>query len=181
MDHAGAQALADGYVAYTTTGDTSVLTMFSPDIYDNVSKTRGLGIFDIVSRWLDETFADRSADLYLVTHTDDTVVIWYTAHGRHIGNGFPRLFRFVEGLVVEHWAARDDAAMLDAGQGLMPSAPSAPSARRPAGRYPAHRVLKVRRLRVSIGAWSNSGTRRRPTPSRLPPCRSCPGAPPTEA
>jgi len=35
MDHAGAQALADGYIAYTTTGDTSVLTMFSRDIYDN--------------------------------------------------------------------------------------------------------------------------------------------------
>jgi lactoylglutathione lyase len=131
MDHAGAQALADGYLAYTTTGDTSALTMFSRDIYDNVSKTRGLGIFDIVSRWQDESFADRSADLHLVTHTDDTVVIWYTAHGRHIGNGFPRLkglpitgnqvswpqvhiFRFAEGLVVEHWAVRDDAAMLDA-------------------------------------------------------------------
>ena len=131
MDHAGAQALADGYIAYTTTGDTSVLTMFSCDIYDNVSKTRGLDIFDIVSRWMDESFADRSADLHLVTHTDDTVVIWYTAHGRHIGNGFPRLkglpitgnqvawpqvhiFRFAGGLVVEHWAVRDDAAMLDA-------------------------------------------------------------------
>ena len=131
MDHAGARALADGYIAYTTTGDTSVFTMFSPEIYDNVSKTRGLGIFDIVSRWLDESFADRSADLHLVTHTDDTVVIWYTAHGRHIGNGFPRLkglpvtgnqvawpqvhiFRFAEGLAVEHWAVRDDAAMLDA-------------------------------------------------------------------
>jgi predicted ester cyclase len=59
------------------------------------------------------------------------VVIWYTAYGRHIGNGFPRLkglpingnrialpqvhiFRLAEGLVVEHWAVRDDAAMLDA-------------------------------------------------------------------
>ena len=131
MDHAGAQALADGYLAYLTTGDTSVFTMFSPEIYDNVSKTRGLGIFDIVSRWMDESFADRSADLHLVTHTDDTVMIWCTAHGRHVGSGFPRLkgppvtgnqvawpqvhiFRFAEGLVVEHWAVRDDAAMLDA-------------------------------------------------------------------
>jgi lactoylglutathione lyase len=131
MDHASAQALADGYVAYITTGDTAVLTMFSPDFYDNVSKTRGLGIFDVVSRWLDESFGDRSAELHLVTHTDDTVVIWFTACGLHIGNGFPRLkglpvagnrtawpqvhiFRFAEGLVVEHWAVRDDAAMLDA-------------------------------------------------------------------
>jgi lactoylglutathione lyase len=131
MDHASAQALADGCVAYVTTGDTSVLRMFSPDFYDNVSQTRGLGIFEVVSRWLDESFADRRAELHLVTHTDDTVVIWFTSHGRHIGSGFPRLkglpvvgnrtawpqvhiSRFAEGLVVEHWAVRDDAAMLDA-------------------------------------------------------------------
>jgi predicted ester cyclase len=58
-------------------------------------------------------------------------VVWFTAHGRHVGNGFPRLrglpikgnpvawpqvhiFRLDEGTVVEHWAVRDDAAMLDA-------------------------------------------------------------------
>jgi hypothetical protein len=87
MDHAIAQALADGYIAYSTTGDTSVLGMFSPDFYDNVSKTHGLAIFDVVSGWLDESFVGRSADLHLVTHTDDTVMIWYTAHGRHVGNG----------------------------------------------------------------------------------------------
>lgn len=131
MNAATAQALADGYLAYSTSGDRSVLSMFSPDFYDNVSKTSGLAIFDVVSGWLDESFADRSAELHLVTHTDDTAMIWYTACGRHIGNGFPRLrglpvtgnhvawpqvhiFRLSEGLVVEHWAVRDDAAMLDA-------------------------------------------------------------------
>jgi predicted ester cyclase len=131
VDPATGHALADGYLAYSTSGDPSVLAMFSPEFYDNVSKTRGLDIFGTVSRWLDESFVDRSADLHLVTHTDDTVVIWYTAYGRHIGNGFPRLkglpingnriawpqvhiFRLAEGLVVEHWAVRDDAAMLDA-------------------------------------------------------------------
>jgi hypothetical protein len=89
MDAATAQALADGYVAYSISGDTSVLAMFSPDFYDNVSRSSGLAIFDIDSGWLDESLADRSADLHLVTHTDDTVMIWFTAHGRHIGNGFP--------------------------------------------------------------------------------------------
>jgi lactoylglutathione lyase len=131
MNSDTAQALADGYTAYITTGDTSVLQMFSPDFYDNVSKTRGLDIFGLVAAWLDESFADRSADLHLVTHSADTVVMWCTASGRHVGNGFPRLnglpvkgnrvawpqvhiFRLAEGLVVEHWAVRDDAAMLDA-------------------------------------------------------------------
>jgi predicted ester cyclase len=131
MNSGTAQALADGYVAYLTTGDTSVLGMFSPDFYDNVSKTRGLDIFRLVGAWLDESFAERSAELHLVTHTSDTVVMWCTAYGRHVGNGFPRLkglpvegnhvawpqvhiFRLADGLVVEHWAVRDDAAMIDA-------------------------------------------------------------------
>jgi hypothetical protein len=51
-------------------------------------------------------------------------------HGTHVGNGFPRLigqpvcgktvswiqvhiFRLAIGLVVEHWAVRDDASLLD--------------------------------------------------------------------
>ena len=131
MDQAIAQALADGYAAYTATGDLSVLRMFSPECYDNVSGQRGLHIFTVVSGWLEESFAERSVQLHLVTHTDDTVMIWSTVRGRHIGNGFPRLkglpvkrnpitwpqvhiFRLQDGAVVEHWAVRDDAALLDA-------------------------------------------------------------------
>ena len=41
MDPATAQALADGYVAYLTTGDAAVFGMFSPEFSDDVSKTRG--------------------------------------------------------------------------------------------------------------------------------------------
>jgi predicted ester cyclase len=129
MEDARAQALADGYAAYTTTGDLSVMEMFSPDFYDNVSGQRGLNIFTVVGGWLEGSFAERSVELHLVTHTEDAVMTWYTMQGRHIGNGFPRLqglpvkgnpvtwpqvhiFRFQDGLVVEHWAVRDDAAML---------------------------------------------------------------------
>jgi predicted ester cyclase len=130
MDRSTAQALADGYLAYLTNGDMSIMSMFSPDFYDNVSGQRGLHIFRVVRDWLEESLAERRADLRLVTHTDDTVMIWYTVRGRHVGNGFPRLrglpvkgneiawpqvhiFRLEQGLVVEHWAVRDDAALID--------------------------------------------------------------------
>jgi predicted ester cyclase len=130
VNRATAQALAEGYLAYTTTGDRSVLARFSPDFYYNVSGQHGLKIFAVVGTWFEESFADRSANLHLVTHADDTVVVWCTVHGRHVGNGFPRLaglpikgneitwpqvhiFRLEDGLVVEHWAVRDDAALLD--------------------------------------------------------------------
>jgi lactoylglutathione lyase len=130
MDHATAQALAESYVAFFTTGDLSFRSQFSPDFYDHVSGQRGLDIFPVVRGWSEESFADRTTELHLVTHTDDSVMMWFTSRGRHIGNGFPRLrglpvkgneitwpqvhiFRLADGLVVEHWAVRDDAALLD--------------------------------------------------------------------
>ena len=130
MDQATAQALAEGYARYITNGDLSIMKIFSSDFYDNVSQQRGLQIFTTVGEWFEESFAERSAELHLVTHTEDTVMSWYTVRGRHIGNGFPRLkglpitgnditwpqvhvFRLENGLVIEHWAIRDDAAMLD--------------------------------------------------------------------
>ena len=130
IDGVTAQALAEGYVAYMASGDDRVLEMFSPAFFDNVSGRSGLDIFQVVRVWMDQSFDQRSADLHLVTHTEDTVVIWYTVRGRHIGNGFPRLagrpvkgnainwpqvhtFRLNDGLVVEHWAVRDDATLLD--------------------------------------------------------------------
>ncbi|MEA2292332.1 MAG: hypothetical protein QOF17_1366 [Solirubrobacteraceae bacterium] len=131
MDQVEAQSLANAFVSFIASGDLSVLEMVSPDFYDNVNDKRGLAIFKVVGDWFEESFSERRVDLHLVTYTDDKVVIWYTAHGRHVGAGFPRLkglpikgnevtwpqvhiFRLAGGLVVEHWAVRDDAAMLDA-------------------------------------------------------------------
>jgi predicted ester cyclase len=130
MDHATAQALAESYVAFFTSADLSFRSKFSPDFYDHVSGQRGLDVFPVVRGWFEESFADRTTELHLVTHADDTVMMWFTSRGRHIGNGFPRLrglpvkgneitwpqvhiFRLADGLVVEHWAVRDDAALLD--------------------------------------------------------------------
>jgi hypothetical protein len=128
MNEETAQAHAKGYGAYRVSGDESVIKMFSPDFYDNVGGRSGWASFQIVRGWRRE-LRPVSVDLHLVTHTEDTVMMWYTARGRHIGNGFPRLVgREVKGNVVtwpqvhiyhlhdglvEHWAVRDDAALVD--------------------------------------------------------------------
>jgi predicted ester cyclase len=130
MDQGAAQTVADGYAAYIATGDLTVLDKFSPEFYDNVSGQQGLHIFTVMAGWFAESFAERSVELHLVTRSDDTMMAWYTVRGGHIGNGFPRLegvpvkgndiswpqvhiFRLENGLVVEHWAVRGDAALLD--------------------------------------------------------------------
>ena len=130
MDHAAAQSLAESYIAFFTAGDLSFRSRFSPDFYDHVNGQRGLETLDVVRGWIEETFGDRRAELHLVTHTDDTVMLWYTARARHIGSSHPSLrgvpvkgneiawpqvhvFRLDGDLVVEHWAVRDDLAMLN--------------------------------------------------------------------
>jgi len=124
------EALARGYAAYLESGDDSVLDQFSPEFFDNVSGQRGLDIFRTVGRWLDKSLAERSVEVHAAMSDADRVMIWLTLHGTHVGNGFPRLlglpvsgrtvdwpqvhiFRLSDGLVVEHWAVRDDARLLD--------------------------------------------------------------------
>lgn len=110
---------------------SSVLGLFAADFLDNVSGQRGLEIFDIIERWLNESFADRTVEHHATMFDDaERVMVWYTAYGRHVGNGFPRMaglpvtnaviawpqlhvFLTKSGLVVEHWAVRDDFAMLE--------------------------------------------------------------------
>ena len=55
MDTELANAIADGYERWATTGDQSVLALFSPTFIDNVSGQRGLVIFEVVRRWLEES------------------------------------------------------------------------------------------------------------------------------
>jgi predicted ester cyclase len=123
------QRLADGYVAWAVGGDRTMLQWFAPDFLDHVSG-RGPEIWDVVAGWMAESFADLSVDLNAVMGDGDRVMVWVTVHGRHVGSTFPRLrglpalgnpitwaqvhvFRVVDARVTEHWAVRDDAALLD--------------------------------------------------------------------
>jgi hypothetical protein len=130
MDQQLAHAIADGYERWSGSSDPTVMQLFSPDVHDNVSGRSGLGIFDVVASWLDTSLADRRVEHHATMFDDERVMVWFTVHGRHVGNGFPRMagcevsgaevawpqlhvFRVDSGLVVEHWAVRDDYGMLE--------------------------------------------------------------------
>lgn len=119
------------YEQWNVSGDRSVLKSFSSGLLDHVSGQRGLQIFDVVGAWLDESFADRRVEHHATMFDGERVMVWYTAHGRHVGNGFPRMaglpvtgaevawpqvhvFWLEDRLVVEHQAVRDDYGMLEA-------------------------------------------------------------------
>ena len=91
MDRDLAHAIADGYERWADTGDQSVMRLLSPNFYDNVSGQSGLAIFDVVAGWLEQSFTERRVQHHATMSDDDRVMVWFTQHGRHIGNGFPRL------------------------------------------------------------------------------------------
>jgi predicted ester cyclase len=124
------ESLAHAYASFSESGDRSLMEMLSPEFHDHVSGRRGPRILDVVLDWLERSFADRRVELHAAMSNGDRVMIWFTMHGTHVGNGFPRLvgrpvrgrevhwsqvhvFRLADGLAVEHWAVRDDAGLLD--------------------------------------------------------------------
>ena len=131
MDSITAQQLADGYVAWLAHDNQAVRELFSSEFHDHVSQ-RGLEVFDVVTGWIDQSFSDRRGEVHAAMRDGDRIMVWCTLHGTHVGNGLPRLrledvpvrglaarwdqvhiFRIADELVVEHWAVRDDYALIE--------------------------------------------------------------------
>ena len=119
------------YADFMATGDESLLALFGDDFHDHVSDQRGAGIWLVIKRWLDESFADREVDVHSVATDDDLVLVWVTVKGTHVGSAFPwlgsrpasgrrvtwrqvHIFRHAMGKITEHWAVRDDLRVLEA-------------------------------------------------------------------
>lgn len=75
--------------------------------------------------WLNGAFSDRRYEIHQVVAEGDTVVVYCTFSGRHTGEfmGLPptnrpfafrqvHIVRFEDGKGVEHWAVRDDLALM---------------------------------------------------------------------
>ena len=130
MDEALAAEIAEAYMRWGVDGDTAIKDLCAPDRHDNLSGQTGLHIFDVVSGWLDSSFSGRRVEHHATMTDGDRVLVWYNQYGTHIGNGFPRMaglpvtgagvgwtqvhvLRVKDGKAVEHWAVRDDFAMLE--------------------------------------------------------------------
>lgn len=85
----------------------------------------GLDSVTYFMHMLNEAFTDQRWDIHRVVAEDDTVVIHCTHSGRHTGDFFGirptgrkfaykqmHMIRVVNGKGVEHWAVRDDAALM---------------------------------------------------------------------
>lgn len=88
----------------------------TPDGIDGVVQTM---------QWLRSAFSDQRYEIHQMVAEGDTVAVHLTHHGRHTGEfmGIPptdrtfayrhvHLLRYQDGRSIEHWAVRDDAALM---------------------------------------------------------------------
>ena len=140
--------LVDRYMRFLSGDDDSGFQeLLAEDFYDHVSGQRGGAIWVQVVAWGKATFADLQVEVHKVMTRDDRVMVWMTVTATHLGSGFPRLrsipvsgrrvtwpqvhvFRVAGDRVTEHWAVREDYAMVEAAAGAGPL--RAPSPLRPA-------------------------------------------------
>jgi SnoaL-like polyketide cyclase len=111
---------------------TRLVDLMADDFIDHVSGKTGTEIWQIVSRWLDDSFAERAVEVHgHATTADGRTMVWITLHATHIGSGFPwmrgrpasgrrvawsqlHVFKEYNETIVEHWAVRDDLRVLEA-------------------------------------------------------------------
>jgi hypothetical protein len=125
-----ADEIAAAYMRWVADGDPRIKGLCSPDFLDHVSGRAGHEIFDVVDEWFDVSFADRRVEHHATAIDGDRVLVWFTMHARHVGNGLPRLadlpindavvawpqlhvLRVRGDMAVEHWAVRDDFGLVE--------------------------------------------------------------------
>ncbi len=133
-----AQAVVERYVRLINgETDSGFEELLAADFLDHVSGQRGGDIWAQVAAWSRGTFADPDVAVHEVMVRADRVMVWMTMTVTHVGSAFPRLrdvpvthkrvpwdqvhfFRLVDGEILEHWAVRDDYAMVKALVGAGP-------------------------------------------------------------
>lgn len=141
MSETGAESLVRRYVEFMTgDGASKMSEILTEDFFDHVSGQRGSDIWRTVDDWRKATFAEAEIEIHEIMTRDDRVLVWFTLTATHIGRGFPRLrdlpvsnkrvawpqvhlFRIADDLLAEHWAIRDDYALVEAIVGHGPLAP----------------------------------------------------------
>jgi predicted ester cyclase len=110
-------------------GDAAALAeVVHPDLVNHEAPPgapQGLAGMTQTMLWLARAFSDRRYEIHQVVGEGDTVVVHCTFHGRHTGEFMGlaptgrsfasrqvHVVRFQDGKGIEHWAVRDDLAML---------------------------------------------------------------------
>lgn len=126
------EKVANAYARWIAGGEPDFQRLMSPTIHDHVSGQTGPGTWDTVWSWIEESFAEREAELQGFGALEDgRIAVWVTLHGNHVASAMPWLenrpatgariawkqlhvFAVDGDQLTEHWAVRDDLRVIQA-------------------------------------------------------------------
>ena len=121
--------LIERYLEILETADFDRLDeVVSPDVYDHVGQRSGIAWWKEILGSVSGAFSDTRTTVHRILVDGDQVAVHWTVEGRQTGRFLPQLgpvepsgkpfswthihiFRVANGLLVEHWAVRDDLGL----------------------------------------------------------------------
>jgi lactoylglutathione lyase len=111
-------------------GDASALDLVAPDLVNHAAGPQGRAGLDLILRTIDEDLGPVTLEQHHLVGEGDLVAQHLTLHGVHRASTMPlladapvsgrpaawtfiHLWRVADGVIVEHWACRDDLGLLE--------------------------------------------------------------------
>jgi lactoylglutathione lyase len=111
-------------------GDASALDLVAPDLVNHAAGPQGRAGLDLIRRTIDEDLGPVTLEQHHLVGEGDLVAQHLTLHGVHRASTMPlladapvsgrpaawtfiHLWRVADGVIVEHWACRDDLGLLE--------------------------------------------------------------------
>ena len=130
MSASSAKAVVEEMFRRQQAGDPTALDLIAPDMVNHAAGPQGRDGLDLILRTIDEDLGPVTLEQHHLLGEGDLVAQHLTLHGVHRASTMPllagapvsgrpmtwtfiHLWRVADGMIVEHWACRDDMGLLD--------------------------------------------------------------------
>ena len=130
MSASSAKAVVEEMFRRQQAGDPTALDLIAPDMVNHAAGPQGRDGLDLILRTIDEDLGPVTLEQHHLLGEGDLVAQHLTLHGVHRASTMPllagapvsgrpmtwtfiHLGRVADGMIVEHWACRDDMGLLE--------------------------------------------------------------------
>ena len=130
MSVSSAKAVVEEMFRRQQAGDPTALDLIAPDMVNHAAGPQGRDGLDLILRTIDEDLGPVTLEQHHLLGEGDLVAQHLTLHGVHRASTMPllagapvsgrpmtwtfiHLWRVADGMIVEHWACRDDMGLVD--------------------------------------------------------------------
>jgi lactoylglutathione lyase len=130
MSVSSAKAVVEEMFRRQQAGDPTALDLIAPDMVNHAAGPQGRDGLDLILRTIDEDLGPVTLEQHHLLGEGDLVAQHLTLHGVHRASTMPlladapvsgrpmtwtfiHLWRVDDGMIVEHWACRDDMGLLE--------------------------------------------------------------------